>query len=134
MSCWSTMGFKVMIILGRSSGHLASRCSTTCCPSSHCSCLASLPISPSFYQFPLPQFAQQGCELYGQPRELGVVPVNALRGEFPIPGAAARPGGADVTFPGWAVLSGTFLSDGTAFFGAISCYLPPFTQPGLARR
>lgn len=107
-------------------------------PSSACFPLLLLGCSASFTKFlsvsSLLQFAQQGCKLYSQPHEWGVVPHNALQGELPIPGAAARPGGADETFPGWAVHSGTFLSDGTAFFGAVSCYLPPFTQPGLGRR
>ena len=121
----------------RGPSHLASRCSTIFCslPTAFAWVLCQLHwhllVSSLLQEH---WTAQQGCGLCSQSREWGVVPGNTLRGEPPLLGCRARPGRGRYDFPGWTILSGNLPFWGANFLGAISCYLPPYTQPRLGRR
>ena len=123
-----------MIPLGRGPSHLASRCPTI---------FHSLPTALAWVLCQLHQpssvssllqahwTAHWGCGLCNQPREWSIVPGNALRGESPTPGVQIQAWWGQVWLPLAGLYSGHLPFWGANFLGAISCYLPPFTQPGL---
>ena len=121
----------------RGPSHLASRCSTISCP---------LPTAFAWvlcrlhwhYQFPL---FSRSTGLLNKVVDFAVNLMNEVLSLVthyevspPPLGCRARPGRGRYDFPGWTILSGNLPFWGANFLGAISCYLPPFTQPRLGRR